>query len=203
MACRCSCWIDWTPWTSPPSFICPGGTYLTVHMLYMLWGSALHRSSWQCLLLCDLAFLHARSQGSKYCQEDSCKAGPQSAWRRFRQQEWLVTGHPLYAWQLLDPAALGSPGLASCRACVQSYAASLVSGCSPQQGLCSVPKPVPCCPYRYKGVSKKKGRWEAKVMVNRKWAYRELFDSEEAAARAYDTAGKPKTLLFAAHVWRP
>ena len=27
-------------------------------------------------------------------------------------------------------------------------------------------------------------------MVNRKWAYRELFDSEEAAARAYDTAGE-------------
>ena len=68
-------------------------------------------------------------------------------------------------------------------------------------GLCPVPNPVPCCPYRYKGVSKKKGRWEAKVMVNRKWAYRELFDSEEAAARAYDTAGAPKT-LFAACVWR-
>ena len=50
-------------------------------------------------------------------------------------------------------------------------------------------------------MSKKKGRWEAKVMVNRKWAYRELFDSEEAAARAYDTAGEPKT-LFAACVQR-
>lgn len=25
---------------------------------------------------------------------------------------------------------------------------------------------------RYRGVSKKKGRWEAKVMLNRKWAYR-------------------------------
>jgi hypothetical protein len=37
-------------------------------------------------------------------------------------------------------------------------------------------------------VSKKKGRWEAKVMVNRKWAYRELFDSEREAARAYDAA---------------
>jgi hypothetical protein len=24
----------------------------------------------------------------------------------------------------------------------------------------------------YRGVSKKKGRWEAKVMLNRKWAYR-------------------------------
>lgn len=35
-------------------------------------------------------------------------------------------------------------------------------------------------------MSKKKGKWEAKVMVNRKWAYRELFDSEEEAARAYD-----------------
>lgn len=41
---------------------------------------------------------------------------------------------------------------------------------------------------RYRGVSKKKGRWEAKVMVNRKWAYRELFDSEREAARAYDAA---------------
>jgi hypothetical protein len=43
-----------------------------------------------------------------------------------------------------------------------------------------------CC--RFRGVSKKKGKWEAKVMVNRKWAYRELFDSEEEAARAYDDA---------------
>lgn len=42
--------------------------------------------------------------------------------------------------------------------------------------------------YRFRGVSKKKGKWEAKVMVNRKWAYRELFDSEEEAARAYDGA---------------
>lgn len=41
---------------------------------------------------------------------------------------------------------------------------------------------------RYRGVSKKKGRWEAKVMVNRKWAYRELFDSEREAACAYDAA---------------
>ena len=41
---------------------------------------------------------------------------------------------------------------------------------------------------RFRGVSKKKGKWEAKVMVNRRWAYRELFDSEEAAARAYDKA---------------
>lgn len=42
--------------------------------------------------------------------------------------------------------------------------------------------------HRFRGVSKKKGKWEAKVMVNRKWAYRELFDSEEEAARAYDGA---------------
>lgn len=42
--------------------------------------------------------------------------------------------------------------------------------------------------FRFRGVSKKKGKWEAKVMVNRKWAYRELFDSEEDAARAYDGA---------------
>jgi len=41
---------------------------------------------------------------------------------------------------------------------------------------------------RFRGVSRKKGKWEAKVMLNRKWAYRELFDSEEDAARAYDRA---------------
>lgn len=41
---------------------------------------------------------------------------------------------------------------------------------------------------RFRGVSRKKGKWEAKVMVNRRWAYRELFDSEEEAARAYDAA---------------
>lgn len=34
---------------------------------------------------------------------------------------------------------------------------------------------------RFRGVSRKKGRWEAKVMVSRKWAYRELFNSEETA----------------------
>ena len=37
-------------------------------------------------------------------------------------------------------------------------------------------------------MSKKKGKWEAKVMVDRKWAYRELFDSETDAAAAYDAA---------------
>ncbi|CAD7696688.1 unnamed protein product [Ostreobium quekettii] len=41
---------------------------------------------------------------------------------------------------------------------------------------------------RFRGVSKKKGKWEAKVMVNRKWAYRELFDTELEAAQAYDAA---------------
>ena len=42
--------------------------------------------------------------------------------------------------------------------------------------------------HRFRGVSKKKGKWEAKVMVDRKWAYRELFDSETEAAVAYDAA---------------
>ena len=37
-------------------------------------------------------------------------------------------------------------------------------------------------------MSRKKGKWEAKVMVDRKWAYRELFDSESEAAHAYDDA---------------
>mmetsp|Transcript_39760 Transcript_39760/g.71370 ORF Transcript_39760/g.71370 Transcript_39760/m.71370 type:complete len:956 (-) Transcript_39760:110-2977(-) len=41
---------------------------------------------------------------------------------------------------------------------------------------------------QYRGVSRKKGKWEAKVMLNRKWAYRELFDNELDAARAYDKA---------------
>lgn len=38
----------------------------------------------------------------------------------------------------------------------------------------------------YRGVSKKKGKWEAKVMVNRKWVYRQLFENEKEAALAYD-----------------
>lgn len=29
--------------------------------------------------------------------------------------------------------------------------------------------------HRYRGVSRKKNKWEAKVMVNRQWKYRELF----------------------------
>jgi hypothetical protein len=40
---------------------------------------------------------------------------------------------------------------------------------------------------RFRGVSRKKGRWEAKVMVNRKWAYRELFNSEEAAGGRFSS----------------
>lgn len=43
---------------------------------------------------------------------------------------------------------------------------------------------------RYRGVSRKKGKWEAKVMVNRRWAYRELFNTEIEAAKAYDAALK-------------
>eukprot|EP00873_Tetraselmis_striata_P014322 jgi/Tetstr1/434586/TSEL_023677.t1 len=41
---------------------------------------------------------------------------------------------------------------------------------------------------QYRGVSRKKDKWEAKVMLHRKWAYRELFDDELDAARAYDKA---------------
>ena len=49
---------------------------------------------------------------------------------------------------------------------------------------------------RFRGVSKKKNKWEAKLMRARKWAFRELFDSEEEAARAYDKVGalRPETL---------
>lgn len=35
---------------------------------------------------------------------------------------------------------------------------------------------------RFRGVSRKKGKWEAKVMVNRRWAYRELFDRQARCA---------------------
>lgn len=41
---------------------------------------------------------------------------------------------------------------------------------------------------KFRGVSRKKNKWEAKVMVQRKWAYRELFSTEEEAARGYDAA---------------
>lgn len=41
---------------------------------------------------------------------------------------------------------------------------------------------------RFRGVSKKKAKWEARVMVGRRWAFRALFDCEESAARAYDAA---------------
>lgn len=41
---------------------------------------------------------------------------------------------------------------------------------------------------RYRGVSKKKGKWEAKVMVNRKWKFRAIFLNEIEAALAYDEA---------------
>jgi hypothetical protein len=34
-------------------------------------------------------------------------------------------------------------------------------------------------------VSRKKNKWEAKVMVQRKWAYRELFSTEEEAGEDY------------------
>ena len=74
--------------------------------------------------------------------------------------------------------------------------------CADPNPFCTNPNPIqsdltcqtPSCrtycwvACRFRGVSKKKGKWEAKVMVNRKWAYRELFDSEEEAARAYDDA---------------
>eukprot|EP00884_Botryococcus_braunii_P012054 jgi/Botrbrau1/2084/Bobra.0047s0045.1 len=42
----------------------------------------------------------------------------------------------------------------------------------------------------FRGVSRKKHKWEAKVMVNRRWVYRELFSDERAAAHAYDKAVK-------------
>ncbi len=43
-----------------------------------------------------------------------------------------------------------------------------------------LPMRLPTLACRYRGVSKKKGKWEAKVMVNRRWAYRELFDRCDA-----------------------
>ena len=41
---------------------------------------------------------------------------------------------------------------------------------------------------KWRGVSKRKGRWEAKIALSRRWAYREAFDAEDDAARAHDAA---------------
>lgn len=37
---------------------------------------------------------------------------------------------------------------------------------------------------KFRGVSKKKGKWEAKVMLNRKWAYRCVLAATAATAAA-------------------
>lgn len=54
---------------------------------------------------------------------------------------------------------------------------NLLAACVRHYGLTQMlPMRLPTLACRYRGVSKKKGKWEAKVMVNRRWAYRELFD---------------------------
>ena len=61
------------------------------------------------------------------------------------------------------------PSCCCCRRCRRRSCCSLA-----HRHVC--PVPVASLQCRFRGVSKKKGKWEAKVMVNRRWAYRELFD---------------------------
>ena len=84
----------------------------------------------------------------------------------------------LMCWHLQHPVVI----CPAAQLCAQSYAST------PWLTLpwASVLTGHICC--RFRGVSKKKNKWEAKLMRERKWAFRELFDSEEEAARAYDKA---------------
>jgi len=120
------------------------------------------------------------------------------------------------SWLMVRPvaAAMPGPGLAPPEPRLAHQSPSLALAgvlASPTRAAAGSPKPLPgpgwCAgephlsrgwltkapPWPWlvcwrRGVAKKKQRWEAKVIINRTWAYREMFDTEYDAARAHDVA---------------